>query len=43
MSSKRKEEKLEIPDVVYDPTQKKKYKKGRFLGRVSYNKQVHFC
>ena len=34
MTSRREELKKELPDVVIDPTTKKKYLKGRFLGKV---------
>jgi len=34
--SRKQEVKFDIPDFVVDPATKKKYKKGKFLGRVSH-------
>ena len=35
MTSRKEELKKEIPDVVIDPASKKRYLKGKFLGKVS--------
>lgn len=35
MSKKPDLMKIDIPDVVTDPKTKRRYKKGKFLGRVS--------
>jgi hypothetical protein len=36
MSRRNDHLKIEIPDLVIDPKTRKEYKKGKFLGRVSF-------
>lgn len=36
MSNKRNEVRYDVPDIVVDPGTKKRYRKGKFLGRVSF-------
>lgn len=37
MSNQKEEPKKEIPEVIYDSTTGRKYQRGKFLGKVSWD------